>query len=39
MLAVRGYTATQISHELQKWRGLDVAEADKVASIVLAAKS
>jgi hypothetical protein len=38
MLALRGYTATQISHELQKRRGLDVAEADKVASIVLAAK-
>ena len=38
MLALRGYTATQISHELQKWRGLDVAEADEVASIVLAAK-
>jgi hypothetical protein len=38
MLAVRGYTATQISHELQESRGLDVAEADKVASIVLAAK-
>ena len=37
-LAVRGYTAKQISHELQKWRGLDVAEADKVASVVLAAK-
>jgi len=38
MLALRGYTAAQISHELQKWRGLDVAEADEVASIVLAAK-
>ena len=37
-LAVRGYTATQISQELQKSRGLDVAEADKVASVVLAAK-
>ena len=38
MLAVRGYTATQISHELQKWRGLDVAEADRVASSVFAAE-
>jgi hypothetical protein len=37
-LAVRGYAATQISQELQKWRGLDVAEADRVATMVLAAK-
>jgi hypothetical protein len=35
-LAVRGYTATQISRELQR-RGLDAAEADKAASLALEA--
>src|SRR5690242_3096314 len=38
MLAIRGYTAAQISHELQSRRGLDAAEADEIASTVLAAK-
>jgi hypothetical protein len=37
-LAVRGYTATEISQQLQKERGLDAAEADRVANIVLAEK-
>ena len=34
-LAASGHSAAQISNELQKWRGLDSAEADALAQSVV----
>lgn len=37
ILIARGYTATQISYELQKWRGLSENEADQIVNELLMA--